>query len=73
MMRLLDSGADVMGSGGKNPLILAAAEGHGDVAEMLLANGKEEDWRIFFNLLRKYNWESREIYGEDRHRNRCEE
>lgn len=41
VMRLLDSGADVMGSGGKNPLILAAAEGHVEVAEMLLANGKK--------------------------------
>lgn len=40
VLRLLDSGADVMGSGGKNPLILAAAEGHADVVEMLLAHGK---------------------------------
>lgn len=39
VLRLLDSGADVMGSGGKNPLILAAAEGHTDVIEMLLAHG----------------------------------
>ncbi|KAG7298831.1 hypothetical protein JYU34_017281 [Plutella xylostella] len=43
VMRLLDSGADVMGSGGKNPLILAAAEGHVEVAEMLLANGADPD------------------------------
>lgn len=41
VLRLLDSGADVMGSGGKNPLILAAAEGHSDVVEMLLAHGTQ--------------------------------
>lgn len=29
-----------MGSGGKIPLILAAAEGHADVVEMLLENGQ---------------------------------
>ena len=40
MLRLLDSGADVMGSGGKIPLILAAAEGHADVVEMLLDHGE---------------------------------
>lgn len=40
VLRLLDSGADVMGSGGKNPLILAAAEGHAEVVEMLLDHGK---------------------------------
>lgn len=40
VLRLLDSGADVMGSGGKNPLILASAEGHADVVEMLLAHGE---------------------------------
>lgn len=40
VLRLLDSGADVMGSGGKSPLILAAAEGHADVVEMLLDHGK---------------------------------
>lgn len=39
VLRLLDSGADVAESGGKNPLILAAAEGHADVLEMLLAHG----------------------------------
>ncbi|XP_049872678.1 protein TANC2 isoform X4 [Pectinophora gossypiella] len=43
VLRLLDSGADVMGSGGKNPLILAAAEGHADVIEMLLAHGADPD------------------------------
>ncbi|XP_038214143.1 protein TANC2 isoform X3 [Zerene cesonia] len=41
VLRLLDSGADVAGSGGKNPLILAAAEGHADVLEMLLAHGAD--------------------------------
>ncbi|XP_026743736.1 protein TANC2 isoform X3 [Trichoplusia ni] len=41
--RLMDSGADVMGSGGKIPLILAAAEGHADVVEMLLENGADPD------------------------------
>ncbi|XP_045449671.1 protein TANC2 [Melitaea cinxia] len=41
VLRLLDSGADVMGSGGKNPLILASAEGHADVVEMLLAHGAD--------------------------------
>lgn len=40
VLRLLDSGADVMGSGGKIPLILAAAEGHADVVDMLLEQGK---------------------------------
>lgn len=40
VMRLLDSGADVMGSGGKIPHILATAEGHADVIEMLLAQGE---------------------------------
>lgn len=40
VLRLLDSGADVMGSGGKNPLTLAAAEGHTDVIDMLLAHGQ---------------------------------
>ncbi|XP_072932508.1 protein TANC2 isoform X2 [Epargyreus clarus] len=43
VLRLLDSGADVMGSGGKNPLILAAAEGHADVVEMLLAHCADPD------------------------------
>ncbi|XP_073955554.1 zinc-RING finger and ankyrin repeat domain-containing protein rolling pebbles isoform X2 [Choristoneura fumiferana] len=43
VLRLLDSGADVMGSGGKIPLILAAAEGHADVIEMLLENGADPD------------------------------
>ncbi|GBP01139.1 Protein TANC2 [Eumeta japonica] len=43
VLRLLDSGADVMGSGGKNPLILAAAEGHSDVVEMLLGHGADPD------------------------------
>ncbi|XP_026319302.1 protein TANC2 isoform X3 [Hyposmocoma kahamanoa] len=43
VLRLLDSGADVMGSGGKNPLILAAAEGHTDVIEILLAHGADPD------------------------------
>lgn len=40
VLRLLDSGADVMGSGGKIPLILAAAEGHADVVEILLNQGE---------------------------------
>lgn len=40
VLRLLDSGADVMGSSGKIPLILAAAEGHSDVVEMLLGHGR---------------------------------
>ncbi|XP_045485501.1 protein TANC2 isoform X2 [Pieris rapae] len=43
VLRLLDSGADVAGSGGKNPLILAAAEGHADVLEMLLAHGADPE------------------------------
>ncbi|KAJ8723512.1 hypothetical protein PYW08_003424 [Mythimna loreyi] len=43
VLRLLDSGADVMGSGGKIPLILAAAEGHADVVEMLLDHGADPD------------------------------
>ncbi|XP_063381580.1 protein TANC2 isoform X1 [Cydia fagiglandana] len=43
VLRLLDSGADVMGSGGKIPLILAAAEGHVDVVEMLLEHGADPD------------------------------
>ncbi|XP_050348553.1 protein TANC2 isoform X1 [Nymphalis io] len=43
VLRLLDSGADVMGSGGKNPLILAAAEGHADVVEMLLEHCADPD------------------------------
>ncbi|XP_069358000.1 protein TANC2 isoform X3 [Maniola hyperantus] len=43
VLRLLDSGADVMGSGGKNPLILAAAEGHAEVVEMLLEHGADPD------------------------------
>lgn len=42
VMRLIDSGADVMGSSGKNPLILAAAEGHADVVEILLSQGKKK-------------------------------
>ncbi|XP_032516332.2 protein TANC2 isoform X2 [Danaus plexippus] len=41
VLRLLDSGADVMGSSGKIPLILAAAEGHSDVVEMLLGHGAD--------------------------------
>ncbi|KOB78558.1 Uncharacterized protein OBRU01_02147 [Operophtera brumata] len=36
VLRLLESGADVMGSSGKSPLILASAEGHADVVEMLM-------------------------------------
>ncbi|XP_046977799.1 protein TANC2 isoform X3 [Vanessa cardui] len=43
VLRLLDSGADVMGSGGKNPLILAAAEGHAEVVEMLLEHCADPD------------------------------
>ncbi|XP_052754822.1 protein TANC2 isoform X3 [Galleria mellonella] len=43
VLRLLDSGADVMGSGGKNPLILAAAEGHVEVVEILLDHGADPD------------------------------
>nr|XP_021184127.2 protein TANC2 isoform X1 [Helicoverpa armigera] len=43
VLRLLDSGADVMGSGGKIPLILAAAEGHADVVDMLLNQGADPD------------------------------
>ncbi|XP_013166187.1 PREDICTED: protein TANC2 isoform X2 [Papilio xuthus] len=43
LLRLLDCGADVMGSGGKNPLILAAAEGHDDIVDTLLAHGADPD------------------------------
>ncbi|KAJ0183116.1 hypothetical protein K1T71_001092 [Dendrolimus kikuchii] len=43
VLRLLDSGADVMGSSGKIPLVLAAAEGHADVVEMLLDHGADPD------------------------------
>lgn len=42
MLRLLESGADVMGSSGKSPLILAAAEGHADVVEMLMDHGESK-------------------------------
>ncbi|XP_059052973.1 protein TANC2 isoform X2 [Achroia grisella] len=43
VLRLLDSGADVMGSDGKIPLILAAAEGHVDVVEILLDHGADPE------------------------------
>ncbi|XP_041979704.1 protein TANC2 isoform X2 [Aricia agestis] len=43
VLRLLDAGADVGGSGGKVPLILAAAEGHDDVVEILLDHGADPD------------------------------
>lgn len=50
VLRLLESGADVLGSSGKSPLILAAAEGHADVVEMLMDHGKPKVQDIFSML-----------------------
>jgi ankyrin repeat protein len=46
VLRLLDCGADVSGADGKNPLVLAAAEGHNDVIEILLEHSKS--YQLFY-------------------------